>query len=40
MGPPIDSRIKPLDAEILVLQFEFEGMVLEHASSTEECYVK
>jgi hypothetical protein len=34
MDLAIDLRIKPLDVEIPMLQTEFEGMVVEHNSTT------
>ena len=30
MGPAVDSRIKHLDAGILVIQIEYEGMATKH----------
>jgi hypothetical protein len=35
MDPAIDSRIKPLDARIPVLQIEYEVRAAEHNSSAE-----
>lgn len=38
MGPLVDLRIKFWDARILVLQSEYEVMIVERNSSIESCY--